>query len=302
MKDIKSFLLVIVGLLCLLSLLILGSWGYYLYKKYNDQQSTIAALNKSSIASTKDSLAQLYQSTIKRFDDKVSGIQQTDTTNLTLQKNVAEFNALKQEIEAILQAKATTLDVEIARQKINLLQLKVEALYNKNVQIEAENKRLSDLLARLQTQTTSNSVEQVAPLSSTRTENAPATLTATELNLQAYRISEDREIETNSIESANKLSGSFVLRGPAPAPGSEMMVVLIQPNGRVLQKSTWESGFFTTTSGKKIYSCKVKLDDNRTDDRSYSFFINTENALKGTYTVQLYLNGQLLNKMQKTFS
>jgi hypothetical protein len=86
-----------------------------------------------------------------------------------------------------------------------------------------------------------------------------STLNVSNINLKA--VATDNITETNAADETGKLIGSFIVKNTInPFNNTEMMVVLVQPNGRVLQPSPWESGTFSTPEGKKIYSCKVKFD------------------------------------------
>jgi hypothetical protein len=83
---------------------------------------------------------------------------------------------------------------------------------------------------------------------------------------------------------------------------SDIMVVVIQPNGQVLQKSEWEAGSFETTAGRKIYSCKLRCKTMQGESKQLNFSLDAETYLKGIYTLQLYYNGVLIGKAYKTLT
>ncbi len=82
----------------------------------------------------------------------------------------------------------------------------------------------------------------------------------------------------------------------------DIVVVVVQPNGQVLQKSAWESGSFETPEGKKIYPCKIRCETARGENKQLNFSLTANKYLKGKYTMQIYHNGVLIGRMNKTLS
>ena len=81
---------------------------------------------------------------------------------------------------------------------------------------------------------------------------------------------------------------------------AEIMVVLVQPDGKVVKSSAWESGSFETPEGRRIYSCKVRFEYSKGEAKRLSFSVNADKCVKGNYTVQLYQNGVMIAKSSKT--
>jgi hypothetical protein len=77
---------------------------------------------------------------------------------------------------------------------------------------------------------------------------------ASELKLSAIMTDEDKELETSAADQAKKLVGSFTVTNSSQVPNAEMLVVVVQPDGRVLKNSEWDAGSFTTQEGKNLYS------------------------------------------------
>lgn len=77
------------------------------------------------------------------------------------------------------------------------------------------------------------------------------------------------------------------------------MVVILQPNGKVLQNSTWETGVFYTREGKQLYSNKLRFDHQAGENKKLQFAISADKFLPGKYLVQLYHNGAMIGKTQK---
>ena len=82
----------------------------------------------------------------------------------------------------------------------------------------------------------------------------------------------------------------------------DIMIVVVQPNGQVLQKSPWESGSFETNEGKKVYSCKIRCETARGENKQYNFSLTADKFYKGNYVMQVYHNGVLLARINKSLS
>jgi hypothetical protein len=80
------------------------------------------------------------------------------------------------------------------------------------------------------------------------------------------------------------------------------MVVVLRPDNKVLQTSAWESGRFETKEGTKIYSCKIKFEYTKGENKKLSFSLNSDKSQKGTYTLQVYYNGSMIGRMTKTLN
>jgi hypothetical protein len=80
------------------------------------------------------------------------------------------------------------------------------------------------------------------------------------------------------------------------------VVVVLQPDGQVLQKSAWESGTFETRDGKKIYSCKLRCDALQGEAKQLNFSLSADSYQKGNYTMHIYHNGVLIGRASKILS
>ncbi len=306
MKDSKSLLLLVVSvLLILVSFALLWSWGYSLGNEKSSKSGTVYILKDSTAAATatRDSLNKIYKATIQNLGSLDSTLSQADSIQNGLKFNFNEFYKLRTEIADLLKNPANKPDIDNAKLKIAELQGKVNELKNRNAEIENENKRLNEVLAQL-TRNENQGIQNVRATSSDDAADKAATkilLNVSDIKLQALMVVEGKEEETVQALQTNKFTGSFVVRhNQYQVLGAEMMVVLLQPDGKVLKTSPWDSGSFETTEGRKIYSCKLRFDYTRGEIKRLSFSLNAEKCMKGNYTVQLYQNGQLLGKMLKT--
>lgn len=251
---------------------------------------------------TRDSLQKIYAATVNYLDNKMETATDTAATG-EMGVKTNELDRLKTEITTLLKERATEADLDLARQKIAELQLKVAQLYSRNKDIEEENRRLSALLAQL-AQAPRNADVPVRQETTARAVNSKvpsAALAASDLRLQAVYASDGGEQETTVAEDAEKLNGYFVVKGPSIQQGFAVVhVVVIQPNGQVLKNSAWESGAFETAEGRKIYSYQVRFDYAKGETKPLRFSLGSDRFMQGNYTMQLYYNGHVIGKLTKT--
>ncbi len=322
MRDSRSSLLLLVSLLLfLMSFVILCTWGYNAYYKRKDDKRTAVVLSPDSATiakatraiadATRDSLQKIYTETLSRLDDRLDAtLSYTDSLKAPLDLRLTEFFKLKTEISDILKDKNSNADLSSARQKITELQRRVNDLLGKNNEVEAENKRLYAMLKQLSDEKKTPAEQNVRPVVFENNKPVPEKTNAAEnifaaydLRLSAVMVDEDRELETHQSTQTDKFVGSFIVKNNNALNNvAEMVIVVLQPDGQVLQKSSWESGTFETREGRKIYSCKMRFDYTRGEPKKIFFSLSSEKYMKGNYTMQVYYNGSLIGKIYKTLS
>lgn len=255
--------------------------------------------------------------------------QPATTAKPASSETAKEINRLKAEIANLLRKQNNDADLKLARQKIEELQQRVEKLTDKNSDIEKENKKLFAVLRRLsderieaeqkskawpvvyenKAQESSKPVTSGTAPAAKQNAAAPvpangnAVMATDELRLTALTVTDSKEIETAEAFLTDKFTGSFTLRSAAlQNSGGEVIIVITQPDGKVLQKSSWESGTFQTSEGKKVYSCRLKFDVSGADQKKLNFSISAPNFIKGNYTLQVYSKGILIGKLVKSLS
>jgi hypothetical protein len=316
MKDSKSLLLLVVSvLLILVSFALLWSWGYNLGNQKSEKQGTVYIIKDSTAAAnaTRDSLNRIYANTIENISILDSTWNRADSLKQDLDVKLTDFYKLRNEIAELLKNPSTKADLEIAKQKIGELQKKVDQLRDRNAEIERENKRLYGVLAQLTadqkqalqnyraTTTASSSDNRTIPVQQDRPAPVGSVFTASDLRLSAMMVDEGKEQETYQALQTDKFVGSFVVRNNlSQTSNAEIMVVLVQPDGKVVKSSAWESGSFETPEGRRIYSCKVRFEYSKGESKRLSFTVNADKCVKGNYTVQLYQNGIMIAKSSKT--
>ena len=308
MRDTKSLsLLLLSSVLFLLSIILLCTWGYQYYHQIQEDKTKAIVVKNTPPAvpdGTRDSLLNIYKATLNslntRFD---TASYYTDSLTGKLDINLKEFYRLRDEIAVLLQDKNATVDINLARKKIGELQQKVDLLKYKNTDVETENKKLKTILEEMAGQT--KGIEQNTKLIEKENYNLSekistlVAVSAANLNLSA--LANNDQQETTEALQTEKLVGSFTVKSNMTAK-CDIVVVVVQPDGSVLQKSAWESGSFETPEGKKIYSCKIRCETSRGENKQLNFSLTADKYLKGKYTMQIYHNGVLIGRMNKTLS
>ncbi|MEO6541418.1 MAG: hypothetical protein ABIN74_10520 [Ferruginibacter sp.] len=313
MRDSKSLLLLLVSLLLVLvSFGLLWTWGYRFYNKNESAkvETRSVVLDSAAIANhIRDSLQSVYNSTLHELDVQLdSTLANTDSLKNELDIKLGEFYRLRNEITAILKNRNAGNDFKVAKQKIGELQNKVQDFRDKNADVENENNKLNTVLTQLNNSDnkTANNTKQPVAINKPAAErsNPPyQVFTASELKFSALSVNNDEETETSTAESTDKLSGSFtVMNFNSQLSNAEMVVVVLQPNGRVFKTSGWESGTFNTPEGKKVYSYKLNFNYSKGEAKRLLFSLKAANLMKGNYTMEVYYNGSLIARTVKTLS
>lgn len=309
MRDTKSLsLLLLSSVLFLLSIILLCTWGYQYYHQIQEDKSKEQVAKHISAVpdDTRDSLLQIYKATLNGLDNRLdTAWYYTDSLKGNLDINLKEFYRLRDEIAGLLQAKAPNADdLSLARRKIGELQQKVVQLRYRNSDVENENAKLKALLEQMSKETVG--IEETSKLtekenkSLTAKVNAMVTLNAANLTLSA--LANNEQTETNVAGQTEKLVGSFTVKSNVSCK-CDIIIVVVQPDGQVLQKSAWEAGSFETIGGnKKIYSCKLLCETSKGESKQLNFSLTADRYLKGNYTMQLYHNGVLIGKVNKMLS
>lgn len=327
MRETRSSLLLIVSLLLfLMSFVILCTWGYNEYYRAKDSgkmtrvvkgdSATIAKAARDAANATRDSLQKIFFATIQNLDKRFdSTFNFADSLQIPLNQRLTEFFKLKTEISEILANRNNDADLGIARQKISELQKKVNELAGRNNEVEQENRRLYAMLKQLSADKSPD--ETARPVSFenkavSKVDNKPTAekSSVTENSFQAYdlrlssvMVTDNKELETFQAIQTDKFIGSFIVKNNNAINNvAELFIIISQPDGQVLQKSTWESGTFETMEGRKVYSCKLRFDYTKGEPKKLLFSISSEKFVKGSYTMQVYYNGSLIGRIYKTLS
>jgi hypothetical protein len=313
MRENKSTSLIILSLLLLtLSLVFLCLWGYNFY---NDTQKQKVFLLKKSNTPTiatsnniRDSLLTIYTSTIDKLDSRINSTKiSADSLLGNIDNRLNEINRLKEEIVVILKNKSNSTNLGAASEKIGELQLKIDQLQSQNREIENGNKNLKKLLQQIIAEENSGAQNLNRPsgadkLLGAKINSLPVFTTA-DIRLFALTSKDEKDMETTEADETEKLNGSFTVKSNNyQSKSAEIIVVVTQPNGKVLQNSVWEAGTFDTPEGKKNYSDKMHFDYSPGEAKKLQLSLSSEKFQKGNYTIQIYYNGSVIGKMVKSLS
>ncbi len=315
MKDAKSLLLLLVSLLLVLvSFVLIWTWGYRYYTskdEYKVNAKIVLTDSTQMVNRIRDSLQKVYDETISKLDARLdSSLTNSDSLKTQLEVKLAEFFRLSNEIKVLLNSRNVGKDFTVARQKLGELQNRAEDLRDKNKLVETENNSLGTIIEQLNKPDKAANGNQ-KPLNPEGNNNTPndkgnpvfAVFNASDLRLSAIALNNENEVETTWAEQANKLVGTFtVTNNISQLSNVEMMVVVLQPDGRVLKNSEWDSGSFNTPDGKKIYSYKVNFNYMKGEQKRLLFSLKTDKYQKGNYTMQVYYNGIMIGKASKILS
>ncbi|MBA2250879.1 MAG: hypothetical protein H0W12_11890 [Chitinophagaceae bacterium] len=313
MRDKKSLLLLSVSLLLLLvSFVLLCTWGYYryYYKSQDNKSLGVSAIKDSAAVAKKtiDSIQKFYSSTIKNLNTELDSTWvKADSLNGHMDTKFVQFNLLRNEIADLLKTRSPGNNFDSTRKKIIELQQKITDLGNKNKNVINENNRLNYILEQLTSQVkTINQNTKKTPAQDKSNTAKPLFengITASDVHLSAVMVDGIKELETAQAQKTEKLVGSITVKNNAQESNStEVYVIVLQPDGRIMQNSEWESGLFNTDNGKKVYSSKIRFDYNSGEVKKLNFSLITEKYQKGNYTMQVYHNGKLIGRTLKTLS
>ena len=259
--------------LLIISAIVLAISSYkYFIKSTTPKNSELASSMPTKKLAERDSVQKVYNATVNDIDTKLK-FDPIIASDKDAQTKLDDVNLLRTEISALLKDQSNDANLANAKLKIEELQLKVAILQNRFSGVEAENRRLQALLSQILSSNKSNNVTSATisekqPKTNTErytSNNNSAPTTAAGLHLFAVVDNNNREQETNDAEEAEKMIGTFSLKNISDKATPEVMVVVLQPDGRVLKNSVWESGTFETREGKKVYSRKISFEPAQED-------------------------------------
>lgn len=315
MKDSRSLLLLLVSLLLVLvSFGLLWTWGYKVYSKDHETASikNTTLPDSAAIANhIRDSLQKVYTATLHELDMQLdSTLTNTDSFKIQLETKLAEFYRLKDEIAMLLKNRKPGADFKTAKQKITELQSKVQVIKDKSQEVDNENKKLNDVLSKLKNNppgnhagnsTGSNKKPEVVEKKPVNEEPSYNVFTASDITFRAISVSDDTETETSRADNTDRFTCSFTVKNfNSQLSNAEIFLVILQPDGRVLKTSGWDSGTFNTANGRKVYSYKFSFKYNKGEAKRLLCSLKTSNLQGGNYTLEIYYNGQPIAKTVKS--
>jgi len=303
MKDRKSLYLLIFALTVVtIAFILISIWGYHFYfqsketKPLSDVQNVPVIVKKTAI---RDSLQTLLNSTVQGMNYEGDPTFYDSSDDTTLELKLIEFNRLRNEIAEILKNKMSSKDRSVASEKIGQLQRNVDELRNKNNEVAQENARLSEILKKLIIEKKNGgNTNKSAKTKTTSTSSLP--LLVSHLRFLGIEMKNDNQRVTNIASQTVKLLGSFQINVRPDNPSNSIYVEIIQPSGKTLLNSSWQSGTFETTSGRKVYSALLHFDNIKENKNRLQFSIGSPNFQKGNYVMQIYHQGIMIGRLVRT--
>jgi regulator of replication initiation timing len=303
MKDRKSLYLLIFALTVVtIAFILISIWGYHYYfqpkdtKSLSDNQSVPVIVKKTAM---RDSLQTLLNSAVLEMNYEGDSTFYDSSDDKTLELKLIEFNRLRNEIVEILKNKTSSKDMSVASEKIGQLQQSVDELRNKNNEVAQENARLNKILKKLIVEKENgSSTNKSAKKKTTSASSLP--LLVSHLRFLGIGMENDNQRVTNIASQTVKLLGSFQINVKPNNPSTSIYVEIIQPNGKTLLNSSWQSGTFETTSGRKVYSALLHFDNIKDNKNRLQFSIDSRNFQKGKYTMQIYHQGIVIGRLVRT--
>jgi predicted nucleic acid-binding Zn-ribbon protein len=304
MKDIRSLLLV------LLSFGLVATWIYHLYDKsnYSHPKTEVNKKDSATVANgIRDSMQKTYLATLDFKLD--SSRNSSDSLQAELTIKINEINKLKAEISSIVNdPNSTASQLALAKQKMSELEEIIKELRKEKAALELEKQKLNARLDQV-TEEVNNLQQNIRHLDDenkglTDKIKSSSVFMASALHFTALNLREAKEQETSQSKKADKFIASFVLQNNLNEyMNAEVIIVIINPNGQVMQSSTWDSGLFDTkTEGKKNFTRKIKFDYSKGEQKALIFSLEVDSFQKGTYTLQIWHNGQRIGETSKTLS
>jgi myosin heavy subunit len=284
---------IIIGVL---AVVLLGTWGYFLYSKNQSdktiQEKTVAV---TQAMTARDTAQLLYENTLQRLD-ALTGENNNLKNQVT--DNNSQISKLKNEITSIL-SKKNASEAEVRRAKALIAQLN-QTIAN----LEAENARLTgenQVLAANNTQLTSEKQVLQTNLQTTTAEkdelaqtvDVASTFSAS--NIAITPVNEKRngkEKTTTTAKRVDKLVVSFDVENRVARSGpADIYVIVTGPDGKVITDPASASTLSTRNDGDRPYTYKTTVQYEQGTRKSVQVPMRQDHFQTGDYKIEIYQNG-----------
>lgn len=290
-RDSKNL---IIGLL---AVGILGTWGYFLWdKNNNDQKMTQLQSQYVAVDSSKNELQKSFDASLARLDS-LTGYNNEIEGKLT-DKN-SEISKLKGQINSILKKqKLTTAERQKAQSLIAELNDKIGNLEAEVARLTQENQLLTTekqavTYERDTYRSQKDTLETVKKGLEEKVEIA-STLNAYGIAITPVDERRGKEKVTSTAKRVDKLVISFDVDNRIAQSGTtEVFVAITDPEGKPVAVEALGSGkFMTREEGEKIYTAKVNVDLEAGKKKHVEFAWKQNSDFKrGNYKIEVYHNG-----------
>lgn len=266
---------------------ILAAALIFLVVMYFDQKNKMVEI-ETVLTQEKDSLANELRLMVHGYDT-------LKTDNDTLMSNLQKE---KKRIQQLLTLNASNVQlVKKYRSEIGTMReimkgyiVQIDSLNTLNQQLVAENTGIKQQISEVQ----NTNVELTKAKEELTTKvTAAAVIQAKDIN--AVTLNKKRK-ETNRLAVIDKLRICFTLReNPIAAPGEkEVFMRVIRPDSLVI--TTSPDNLFDFNGNKLVYSASRLVDYMNQDIEMCIFLDNTGDFIVGTYSVELYLENNIIGR------
>lgn len=291
-KDSKNLII------ALLALGILGTWGYFLWdKNNNDQKMTQLQSQYVAVDSSKNELQKSFDAALTRLDS-LTGYNNEIEGKLT-ERN-SEIAKLKKDIRSILNKKnLSDAEKRKAQALIGELNDKIANLEQEVARLTQENQVLTQEKAAVTVERDTYRAQKDT-LETVKKGLEDKVGVASTLNAYSIAITpvnekgNGKEKITSTAKRVDKLVISFdVDNRIAPTGQTEVYVSITGPDGKPVTVEALGSGTFTTREeGEKFYTAKIPVDIETAKKKHVEFAWKQNSRFQtGDYKIEIYHNG-----------
>jgi hypothetical protein len=290
-RDSKNL---IIGLL---AVGILGTWGYFLWdKNNNDQKMTQLQSQYVAVDSSKNELQKSFDASLARLDS-LTGYNNELEGKLTDRNS--EITKLKSQINGILRKqKITAAEKKQAEELISQLNEKIGGLEEEVARLTQENQTLTTEKAAVTVERDTyrsqrDTLETVKKGLEDKVSIA-STLNAYGITITPINERNGKEKVTTKAKKVDKLVIAFDVDNRIAETGqTEIYVSIIGPDGLPVNVQSLGSGTFTTKDeGEKPFTARIPVDIEAGKKKHVEFAWKQDQDFKrGNYKISIYHNG-----------
>ena len=285
MRNPRYFFVTLAALILItISIVFISILGYKTFVADKDTtviRDTVFALpkNASKDFTAKESLPEIKNEPVL-----------ADTSDL--QQKLYQLEQLQSEIKTLIDNRKKP-DSLATVEKIKKLESDIKSLEQYNKSIIAHNRRLEKTVTKLVRSGNTDAKKENPNAPALVSDNLPVRVS----NVSLYALNNELS-ETSDASGTNVLRGSLFVKASGVSSG-ELMIVVAGPDGKVLINGPWQSGYFDTPDGRKMYSTKLAFDK---PEQRLNFSLYTENLKQGNYVLQIFYKGSIIATLRKTLS
>jgi predicted nuclease with TOPRIM domain len=280
-----------------LAVILLGTWGYFLYdKNKSNEQIQVKSAEVTTATTARDSVQSAYNEALTRLDS-LTGSNNSLQGQLTDRQT--EIVKLKNQINKIVNNKnATASDLARAKRLINELNGKISNLEAEVARLMGENQQLAAtntvLHQEKQTLETNLQVATTEKEELAKTVDVGSTFSASNINIKALNEKGNgKEKETTTAKRVDKLIVSFDVENRIAKSGpADLYVIVTAPNGQVISDPSLGSAVLSTRQdGDKPFTYKTTLEYEQGTRKTIQVPLRQQHFQTGNYKIEIYQNG-----------